>query len=74
MRFLRRLQERLNISGSISSHKWRHTFATRFIDNGGSLPILQDIMGHEHMETTMIYVHLNKKQLKKAYDKTMKKG
>jgi len=72
MRFIRRLQKRLGMEKSISSHKWRHTFASRFIENGGSLPILQDLLGHENIETTMIYVHMNKNQLKTAYDENIK--
>ncbi len=38
-------------------HDIRHTFGTRAIENGASLPDLQKVMGHRRIETTMQYVH-----------------
>lgn len=38
-------------------HDLRHTFGTRAIENGASLPDLQKVMGHRRIETTMQYVH-----------------
>ena len=40
------------------AHTLRHTFATMWLRYGGGLRQLQAIMGHKHVETTMIYVHL----------------
>jgi site-specific recombinase XerD len=37
-------------------HLLRHTFATRFIMEGGDISQLQMLMGHEQIETTMRYV------------------
>lgn len=36
-------------------HKFRHTFAMRFLDAGGTIDELQYLLGHESIETTMIY-------------------
>jgi len=36
-------------------HKFRHTFACRFLDAGGAIDELQYLMGHSHIATTMIY-------------------
>lgn len=36
-------------------HKFRHTFACRFLDAGGSIDELQYLLGHSHISTTMIY-------------------
>jgi integrase len=47
----------------LSSHVGRHTFATSYIMNGGTVPTLQKLMGHSKIETTMIYVHLSKLRL-----------
>lgn len=55
---LKKIAEKLNISKSISFHYSRHTFATRFLAAGGAIEILQEIMGHESIKTTMIYVHV----------------
>ncbi len=39
-------------------HTLRHTFATRYIINGGNVVALQQILGHTNLATTMRYVHL----------------
>ena len=39
-------------------HGLRHTFASQFVMNGGSLVALQKILGHSTVEMTMIYAHL----------------
>jgi integrase/recombinase XerD len=39
-------------------HDSRHTFATRFLRFGGKLEVLQKLLGHESIKTTMIYVHI----------------
>jgi integrase/recombinase XerD len=38
-------------------HKFRHTFATNFLRDGGDIRTLQKILGHSNLETTMLYVH-----------------
>lgn len=43
----------------ISSHTWRHTYATNFLKNGGDILTLQKILGHEDIQTTSIYLHWN---------------
>ena len=45
-------------------HKFRHTFATHYIINGGDPFSLKDLLGHTNIETTNIYVDLTKKDLK----------
>jgi site-specific recombinase XerD len=66
------LKKRLNLEGSISPHKWRHTFATRYLRKEGSLISLQHLLGHEDIKTTMIYEHINKNDLQNMYNKVMK--
>lgn len=39
-------------------HVSRHTFATNFIISGGNVTVLQKLLDHSKIETTMIYVHI----------------
>lgn len=39
-------------------HRLRHTFGADMVRSGISLPALQHLMGHSHIHTTMLYVHL----------------
>ena len=39
-------------------HRFRHTFASEMVRAGMSLPALMQLMGHAHIETTMLYVQL----------------
>lgn len=45
-------------------HKFRHTFATHYIINGGDPFSLKDLLGHTNIETTNIYVDMTQKDLK----------
>ena len=42
----------------------RHTFASHFVMNGGSLKALQEILGHKNITMTMRYAHLSKEHKK----------
>ena len=42
----------------LGPHLLRHTFATEYCRRGGNIRVLQEIMGHEDIATTMVYVHL----------------
>lgn len=55
----RAIFERAGITGrKLGPHTLRHTFGTWYIERGGSVRVLQEIMGHTDLETTMLYVHL----------------
>ncbi|MFW6318877.1 MAG: tyrosine-type recombinase/integrase [Bacillota bacterium] len=62
-----RLKKRLNLKDNINPHKWRHTFATNFLKNGGNLESLRILMGHTNLKTTQIYLHIDKEFLHKEY-------
>jgi hypothetical protein len=41
----------------ITVHTLRHSFATAYLENGGSIHKLKELLGHAHLETTEIYTH-----------------
>ena len=62
-----RLKNTLNINQSISPHKWRHTFATRFQKENSDLEVLRLILGHKKISTTQQYLHLDRQHLHNIY-------
>lgn len=49
-----------------SAHKLRHTAATLMLKNGVDVRTLQEILGHEHLNTTQIYTHVDNSELRTA--------
>jgi site-specific recombinase XerD len=57
-----------------SIHTIRHSFATHLLDNGTDLQAIQQLMGHQHINQTVHYLHLSTKRLRKIvnpYDELM---
>lgn len=55
---------RCDIKKTISPHTLRHSFATHMLENGANLRAIQQMLGHESITTTEVYVHLNKQFLR----------
>ena len=53
-------------SSQYSSHKLRHTAATLMLQNGVDVRTLQEILGHDHLNTTQIYTHVDNTDLRIA--------
>lgn len=51
---------------SVTVHRFRHTFAVNFLRNGGNVIALQELLGHERLETIRIYVKLAELDLQHA--------
>ena len=53
-------------STQYSSHKLRHTAATLLLQNGVDVRTLQEVLGHDHLNTTQIYTHVDNSELRMA--------
>ncbi len=60
---VKRTAEAAGIDKNISPHTFRHSFATHLLENGAGLRAIQEMLGHESITTTEIYMHLDRKYL-----------
>lgn len=64
--YFARAQKKAGLANHYRFHDLRHTFASHFVMNGGSLYDLQKLLGHARFEETQRYAHLTPEHLKKA--------
>ena len=62
----RRLEAAGLDSSEYSSHKLRHTAATLMLKNGVNIRAVQEVLGHDHLNTTQIYTHIDNEDLRIA--------
>ncbi len=55
--------ERAGLAGRGSCHLLRHTCATHMLDGGADIRFIQQLLGHEKLETTAIYTEVTIRQL-----------
>ena len=52
------------IQKNIGPHTFRHSFATHLLEGGANLRVIQQMLGHESIQTTEIYTHMDKTYLR----------
>lgn len=63
-RFLKEISDFMGGAKRLTTHVGRHTFGYLFIAAGGQVEVLQKIMGHSDIKTTMIYTHIDTSQIR----------
>lgn len=66
-KIVKNIAERTQLNKAIFPHLFRHSYATHQINAGMPLPILQELMGHESGDTTMIYAEMSQENIKHEY-------
>ncbi len=50
--------KKVGINKKITSHAFRHSFATHLLQRGTDIRTIQALLGHKDLATTMIYTHI----------------
>jgi integrase/recombinase XerD len=60
---VQRLASQAGIRKNVSPHTFRHSFATHLLKNGADIRAIQQMLGHESITTTEVYMHLDRQHL-----------
>lgn len=58
--------QKAGINKQVGIHSLRHSFATHLIENGTDISIVQKLLGHNDIKTTLRYLHVSKKEIAKV--------
>ena len=72
LRSLFRHHRKVSQVAHANAHRLRHTFAADMVRAGVSLPALMQLLGHAHIDTTMLYVQLSPQDVWREYARAVR--
>ena len=69
-KIMKEYADKAGLSQKLTPHILRNSFAVHMVQNGADLKSLQELLGHEDISATQIYLSVTKNRIKDVYDKT----
>lgn len=69
-KIIKHYAEKAGIEAKITPQILRHSFAIHMIQNGADIKSLQELLGHEDVSATQVYLIATRNKIKEVYDKT----